>query len=177
MTRTTRATTVRSVVEAAAGVFGLDGRRAPGRRAVFDWLVVAPGGVFVIDEHPQEADAGVTVRATHDRDAEESGGWHLLVDGTERPQVLSGVQSRARAVRDVLDAAGIVSWGVVVPVVCFQGASLPRLRRHVTAGRTHVVGPRGLADLLRRGGILDERELARIRDLFDDAFPGGFALA
>ena len=177
MTGTTRATTVRSVVGAAAGVFGLDGRRVPGRRAAFDWLVVAPGGVFVIDEHPQEADAGVTVRARPDKHAEESEGWHLLVDGTERPQVLAGVQSRAKAVRDALDAAGIVSWGVVVPVVCFQGASLPRLRRRVMAGRTHVVGPRGLADLLRRRGILDERERTRIRELFDDAFPGGFAVA
>lgn len=172
-----RTTTVRSVVEGVAGVFGFDQRRVPGRRATFDWLVVAPGGVFVIDEHPSEARAPVHVRTRHDAGAEDTEGWHLVVDGTDRSQLLSGVQGRARAVRQVLDAAGIASWGVVVPVVCFQRASLPRLRHRLTAGRTHVVGTRGLADLLRLRGALDERERTRIRDLFAEAFPSGTAAA
>lgn len=169
--------TVRSVVEGAAGVFGFDQRRVPGRRASFDWLVVAPGGIFVIDELAPEADTSVRVRTLHDRGAQDAEGWHLVVDGTDRSPLLTGVQTRAKAVREVLDAAGIASWGVVVPVVCFQRASLPRLRHRLTAGRTHVVGTRGLAELLRLRGALDERERTRVRDLFADAFPSVVAAA
>ncbi|HEX5427104.1 MAG TPA: hypothetical protein VFX00_02160 [Pedococcus sp.] len=168
---------VRSVVESTAGAFGLDRRRVPGRRGLLDWLVVAPGGVFVVDEHAPQEERSVAIRTRQDRDVADNEGWHLLVDGTDHPHLLLGVQTRAAAVREALEAAGIASWGVVVPVVCFQGATLPRLRRCLTAGRTFVVGPRGLAELLRRSGTLDERERTRIRDLFDDAFPTGLAVA
>jgi hypothetical protein len=168
---------VRSVVESTAGAFGLDRRRVPGRRGLLDWLVVAPGGVFVVDEHAPQEERSVAIRTRQDRDVADNEGWHLLVDGTDHPHLLLGVQSRAAEVREALEAAGIASWGVVVPVVCFQGATLPRLRRCLTAGRTFVVGPRGLAELLRRSGTLDERERTRIRDLFDDAFPTGLAVA
>src|SRR3954447_20608513 len=113
---------VRSIVESTAGAFGLDKRRVPGRRGMLDWLVVAPGGVFVVDEHAPQEEHSVTVRTRQDRDVAENRGWHLLVDGTDRPHLLSGVQTRAAAVREALELAGIASWGVVVPVVCFQGA-------------------------------------------------------
>jgi hypothetical protein len=168
---------VRSVVESTAGAFGMDKRRVPGRRGVLDWLVVTPGGVFVVDEHAPQEERSVTVRTRHDHDVADNEGWHLLVDGTDHPHLLSGVQTRAAAVREALEVAGIASWGVVVPVVYFHGATLPLLRRCLTAGRTFVVGPRGLAELLRRSGTLDERERTRIRNLFDDAFPTGFAVA
>ena len=167
---------VRSIVE-STGAFGLDRRRVPGHRGMLDWLVVAPGGVFVVDEHALQEDRSVTIRTRQDRDVADNEGWHLLVDGADHPHLLSGVQTRAAAVRQALEAAGIASWGVVVPVVCFQGATLPLMRRCLTAGRTFVVGPRGLAELLRRSGTLDERERTRIRDLFDDAFPTGLAVA
>jgi len=170
-------TSVRSVVEATAEAFGLDKRRLPGRRGGLDWLVVAPGGVFVVDEHAPQEERSVVIRTRQDPDVADHEGWHLLVDGTDHPHLLTGVQTRAAAVREVLESSGIASWGVVVPVVCFQGAALPLLRRCLTAGRTHVVGPRGLAELLRRTGTLDERERTRIRDLFEGAFPAGLAVA
>lgn len=170
-------TSVRGVVESTAGAFALDKRRVPGRRGGLDWLVVTPGGVFVVDEHTPQEERSVMIRTHQDPDVADNEGWHLLVDGTDHPHLLSGVQTRAAAVREVLELAGIASWGVVVPVVCVQGAALPLLRRCLTAGRTHVVGPRGLAELLRRSGTLDERERTRIRDLFADAFPAGFAAA
>jgi hypothetical protein len=170
-------TSVRSVVESTAGAFGLDRRRVPGRRGALDWLVVAPGGVYVIDEHAPQEGRSVSIRTRQDEGVADHEGWHLLVDGTDRPQLLSGVQARAAVVREALEAAGVASWGVVVPVLCFQGAALPFLRRCLTAGRTHVVGPRGLADLLRRSGTLDEHERTRIRDLIAAAFPQGLAAA
>jgi hypothetical protein len=150
--------TVGQVAAGLEGVDSLHSRVIPGRRAAIDWLIVTRGAVFVVDEYSVGGTRPATIRATQGGAAP----WTLTVNGQDQPMALPGAQSRAAVVRDVLADAGVTADGAVVPVVCYDRASLPPMRRQLRLGDCVVVGLPGLGRLLRTPGPLSatDRELA-----------------
>jgi hypothetical protein len=160
--------TVKQVLASLEGAGFLRGRAIPGRRAAIDWLIVSRGSVFVVDEHCVMGPRSVTIRA---KQSDGSTPWTLTVNGQDHPRALSGAHARAEAVREALAGAGIDNLGAVVPVVCFDRASLPPMRRQLRLGDCVVVGLPGLGRLLRTPGPLTDAQGTDALRALEAAFP------
>ncbi len=146
-----------SITDSGDGLL-LEERRVPGSRSTIDRLVVAGGGVFVVDAQ-RYAGAPVAVR--------RAGGLFgpkrtdLYVRGQQRNDLVRGVEKQAGAVRTVLEGMGLGEV-CVSPVLCLVGGSFPRFQATLPADRATVVGPKALRKLLGRAGGLDAAARDRV---------------
>jgi len=146
-----------SVTDSGSGLL-LESRRVPGSRSTIERLVVAGGGVFVIDAR-RYAGAPIAVR--------QAGGpfgpkrTDLYVRGQLRNDLVRCVQKQAGAVRTVLEGMGL--GGVTVsPVLCLVGGSFPMFQATLPADETTVVGLKTLRKLLGKAGGLDAEARDRV---------------
>jgi hypothetical protein len=143
-------------------------RHIPGRRSGFDVLAVGPAGVYVIDDKRTESIDPCPVR--EERPAEDPERSHLLVGGEVKDNLLHWLELRVERVRRLLADAG-QGEVPVIPVLCFEEASLPRRKRAVCVRGTVVVGPSGVPNLVRGRGRLSTEDCIGVLTLLDQAFP------
>lgn len=128
-------------------------RLMPGARAAnIDHVAVGPGGVTVIDSKNLSGKVRVqrTIRAT------------LRVGGSNRTQLVHGVQRQAEAVRELLHAASIQV--EVRAALCLASTDgLPLFSRLEVDG-VLIGGPARVAKLAARPGTLSEDQRRLIRE-------------
>jgi hypothetical protein len=122
----------------------LHDRRMPAGRGNIDHVVVAPGGVFVIDAKAHKGKVRIARPSL--------GAERLLIDGRDWTKLLDGLDRQVAAIRQLLDAADYPD----VPahgVLCFTNADLPWLRTATMRGHLLTYG-RALAKKLNSDGEL-----------------------
>ncbi|HVM29860.1 MAG TPA: nuclease-related domain-containing protein [Candidatus Limnocylindrales bacterium] len=125
------------------GVVLLHGRRTPVGRRWVDHLLVAPSGIYVVEDRPWRGEVAA------------SGDW-LYVDGRLRSGVPESVRRTAQEVQAALaDELGTVGVGVT-PVLCLPEAA--DSWQAVVAEDVAVFAGRGLARHLRRAQPLLGRD-------------------
>ena len=129
------------------GVLTLHDRRLPRSTANIDHLVVASGGVWVVD-------------AKRYRGRLERAWGKLRVDGRDQTKLVTGVQEQVAHVRTALASAGVE--GVDVHgCLCFIEADVGLLQRPFSVGGVFVTWRTPLAKrLLEAGGLHLEDRLA-----------------
>lgn len=162
--------TVAAVLDGCRSLDVLRDRLVPGRRGLLDWLVVSRSAVYVVDEY-DGGQARPVVRARQGGVRNRPEAWTLVVDGQDHPHALPGLRGRSEVVREVLAEAGWTDGGLVVPVLCIDGARLPALRHQLRIGSCLVVGTRGLSRLVGSGGHLAAEARSRITAVLLDSFP------
>ncbi len=137
------------------GVIAVHDRRIPGRRTNIDHIVVAPGGVFVVDTKNVRGKVSVT----------RSG---VRVAGRRRDEMITGLRDQVEVVRNAL-ADQHLPQHLVRGVLCFTRADLPWLRP--SPGGVQLLYPRGLARQLRRSGPLPPERVHEIATLIARRLP------
>jgi hypothetical protein len=128
---------------AANGVLTLPRRRAPGLRAVVDYVAVGPSGVFVLDARCGSNDLTSAAVA---------------------------ISRRAAAVREVLDEARLHDVAVT-PVLCLVDGALPRGAAGLALGAVRVLSLNRLTALVSDTGSLDREHCATVRDFLAEQLP------
>ena len=134
----------------------LHDRRIPGSRANIDHIVVAPGGVFVIDAkhyggQVEKRNLGNIFR----KDV------RVYVGRRDCTKLVLGSEDQAEVVRDVLSPLGFGDVPVR-PVLCFIGAEWGLFASPFKLGHVLVTWPKFLYELLTKN---DEVETAAIQDV------------
>ena len=134
----------------------LHDRRIPGSRVNIDHIVVAPGGVFVIDAkhyggQVEKRNLGNIFR----KDV------RVYVGRRDCTKLVLGSEDQAEVVRDVLSPLGFGDVPVR-PVLCFIGAEWGLFASPFKLGHVLVTWPKFLYELLTKN---DEVETAAIQDV------------
>ncbi len=140
-------------------------RRPDGRlsRANIDHIVVAATGVWVIDAKTHQGSLEVR----------RSGGLFsprtekLYIRGRDQTRLIEGLSKQVDAVARVLRAVDAPV--AVRGVLCFVGTELPWFGEKI--GDVPLVGRRGLAKLLRRGGDLTAEDREALAQFIASRFP------
>lgn len=143
----------------------LHDRRIPGSRANIDHLVIAAGGVWIIDAKRYKGRIRQDVK----------GGWLnarrvITVDGRDRTKLVDGLTKQHEAVVEALTAADLTE----IPVhdaLCFVDGDWGLRRRPFTIGEVLVTWPKALRDRVTQDGPLDEIERGRLRLVLATALP------
>lgn len=135
---------VAEVLEGVPGIVALHDRRAPGRRANVDHIVVGPAGVYVIDAKQyagrlEVRDKGTFWRPDH----------RLYVAGRDRSHLIDAMHGQVGLVRSALGPA--YAHIRVSAVLCFIGSEWARLRPKQLRGVT-VLWPKALPRHVARPG-------------------------
>lgn len=139
-----------------SGVVLLHDRRLAWSRANIDHLAVGRGGVAVIDAKNHKGKIRVGRRGGLFRPRTE----HLLVAGRDRTTLVAGVEKQVATVKGVLEEAGIIA--PVRGALCFVEVDGLPLMGHLSVRQIAVDGPRHVARLASRGGVVDVDRVVRI---------------
>lgn len=134
--------------------FVLHDRRMPGSRANIDHLVVAAGGIFVIDAKRYQG----KVRRL------DRGGWfsvdeRLYVGQRDCTKLLVQMDRQVAAVQAVLEATELDEAVPVRPVLCFVDAEWSLFARPFQLGGVWVEWPNSLRERIQRGGPLSPQRV------------------
>jgi hypothetical protein len=139
----------------------LDDLIIPGSKANIDHIAIAPSGIYVIDAK--------NYSGTVDRKAEGFGRRRterLIVKGRDRTKLATAMERQTGAVRAALVQLDPTADFPVMPVLCFVGKdNWGLIDPAFTIGNVHVLWPRALRKLLRRGGSLDGSTRAKLARL------------
>lgn len=140
----------------------LHDRRIPGTKANIDHIVVAAGGVFVVDakryvdKRPELRVEGGILRPRVEK---------LIVGGRDRTELVNGVLGQVEQVRAVLSEETIDVSGVL----CFIDADWPLIGAFFSTRGVGVVSPRKLSKILHEAS--GEMDGHTVRDRLARAFP------
>jgi hypothetical protein len=137
--------------------FVLHDRRIPRSRANVDHLVIAPGGVFVIDAKRYEG----KVRRV-DKGGFFSVDERLYVGRRDCTRLVAGMSKQVAAVRDALTATVVDEAIPITPVLCFVASDWSLLARPFQLGGVWVEWPGSLRTRVQRGGPLGSDGVASI---------------
>lgn len=149
----------------AHGVLVLHDRRRPRTAANIDHVVIAAGGVWVIDAKRY---AGRIERI-------DRGGWlkvdyRLVVGGRDRTSLVDGVERQIADVRGVLDV--VLPSGVrVLGALCFVDGDFALFTKPFTVGEVLVTWGKALRARLMEPGPLDEPARAVIYERLASELP------
>jgi hypothetical protein len=157
----------RKLAEALAGVpdvVVLHDRRVPGTRGNIDHLVIAPGGLFVVDAKRykgrlQIRDKGGLFRTE----------WRLYVGGRDCSQLADNMGWQVQAVETLLEAVGCKV--AITPVLCFLEVEWPLLFATESFHGVRLDSPRSLRKLVTRTQILDAAEIDKLARILATGFP------
>jgi hypothetical protein len=129
---------------ASERVVVLHDRKIPGSRANIDHLVIAPGGVFVIDAkhysgRVEQRNLGNIFRAD----------VRLYVGRRECTKLLHGSEDQAEVVRDAVASLGYADIPVR-PVLCFVGAEWGMFPKPFKLGSVLITYPKFLYELIAK---------------------------
>ena len=157
----------RKLAEALAGVpdvVVLHDRKVPGTRGNIDHLVIAPGGLFVIDAKRykgrlQIRDKGGLFRTE----------WRLYVGGRDCSHLAENMGWQVKAVETLLGS--VDSQVAVTPVLCFLEVEWPLLFATESFHGVRLASPRGLRKLATRTHALDAAEIDKLARILATGFP------
>lgn len=120
----------------------------PGTRASIDHVVLGPAGLFVIEVRTYRWPVRSRKGQLRSGDLPLQGALEMVSWKAERLRAeLASAESPSRRPQ---------------PVLCIQGAALPR--RVVETHGVRILDPAGLAQLLQRHEVLDSTEIRQIED-------------
>jgi hypothetical protein len=125
------------------GIRLLHDRRIPGTSANIDHIVLAPGGVFVVDAKNYQGLIRVRDRGPFWRE-----NLRLLVDGRDCSALADGLTRQVDAVVGVLADAGEDPLPRITPVLCFVDGEWPLIRRPREFRGVQLVDERSIKVLL-----------------------------
>jgi hypothetical protein len=137
--------------------FVLHDRRIPGSRANVDHLVIASGGVFVIDAKRYEG----KVRRV-DRGGLFSLDERLYVGRRDCTKLVAGMAKQVAAVRDALTTSVVDEALPITPVLCFVASDWSLFARPFQLGGVWVEWPGSLRKRIQRGGPLGSDRVASV---------------
>ena len=149
-----------------AGIHVLNDRRVPRTRGNIDHIIVASGGVFVVDAKNYKGT--VTIR---------NKGWffrpdsRLYVGGRDRSKRADDMAWQVEAVRPALQAAGFNPLPPITSVLCFIDADWPIFWPPSSFRGVLLEAPRSLRKLVVKDQVLSEAEAERIVRILATALP------
>jgi hypothetical protein len=157
----------RKLAEALAGVpdiVVLHDRRVPGTRGNIDHLVIASGGLFVVDAKRykgrlQIRDKGGLFRTE----------WRLYVGGRDCSHLADDMGWQVKAVETLLESVGCRV--AITPVLCFLDVEWPLLFATESFHGVRLASPRSLRKLVTRTQILDAAEIDKLARMLATGFP------
>jgi hypothetical protein len=144
--------------------FVLHDRRIPGSRANVDHLVIASGGVFVIDAKCYEG----KIRRV-DRGGFFSLDERLYVGRRDCTKLLAGMAKQVAAVRDALTTTVLGEGIPITPVLCFVASDWSLFARPFQLGGVWVEWPGSLRKRVQRGGPLGPDRVALVARRLSEA--------
>jgi hypothetical protein len=150
----------------SAGIHLLNDRRVPGTRGNIDHLLVASGGVFVVDAKNYQG----TVRLRNK-------GWFLRPDERlyvgrhDRSKLADGMAWQVEAAVSALTMAGVDPLPPITPVLCFIDADWPLFGAPSSFRGVLLEAPRSLRKRVVKPPILAEAEVERIVRVLAAALP------
>jgi hypothetical protein len=137
--------------------FVLHDRRIPRSRANVDHLVIAAGGIFVIDAKRYEG----KVRRV------DKGGFfsldeRLYVGRRDCTKLVARMAKQVAAVRSALNPTLVDEAVPIIPVLCFVASEWALFARPFQLGGVWVEWPKSLRERIRRGGSLEPDHVASI---------------
>lgn len=157
----------RELAEALEGlpdVVVLSDRRVPGTRGNIDHLVIAPGGLFVVDA--KRCDGSLRIR---DKGGFFSTDERLYVGGRDCSRLADNMGWQVKAVETLLES--VDHKVAVTPVLCFIGATWPLLFPPDTYRDVRLEDPRSLRRLITKTQVFDAAEIARLARILATGFP------
>lgn len=158
----------RKLAEALAGVpdiVVLNDRRVPGTRGNIDHLVIALGGLFVVDAKRykgrlQIRDKGGLFRTDN----------RLYVGGRDCSHLADNMGWQVKAVETLLESVDRTV--AITPVLCFLEVEWPLLFAPDSFRGVRLDSPRTLRKLVTRAQVLDSAEVDKLAHLLAAGFPG-----
>lgn len=152
-----------------AGVDGiclLHDRRIPGSRANIDHIVLAPGGVFVVDAKNYRGLIRVRDRGPFWRED-----LRLFVGGRDRSALADALIGQVDAVARALVDAGEGPLPRITPVLCFVDGEWPLIRRPREFHGVQLVDERSIKSLLTTSDDLAPDAVDRLRRVLAERLP------
>jgi hypothetical protein len=157
----------RELAEALEGVpkvVVLSDRRVPGTRGNIDHLVIAPGGLFVVDA--KRYDGSLRIR--------DIGGLfrtdeRLYVGGRDCSRLADNMGWQVTAVETLLES--VDRKVAITPVLCFIGATWPLLFPPDAYRDVRLEDPKSLRRLITKTQTFDAAEIARLARMLATGFP------
>ncbi len=148
------------------GVRVLHDRRVPGTPGNIDQIVVAPGGVFVVDAKRYRGlirirDVGGFFRRD-DR---------LYVGSRDCSKLTEAMGWQVEAVERALRTAPVDPMPPIIPVLCFVDGEWPLLRRPDSYAGVRLEGARSIRKLVVGRCLLDGVAIERLTRILAGAFP------
>jgi len=146
-------------------VIVLHDRRARGTGGNIDHIVIAPGGIFVVDAKAHKG--GIRIR---DKGGLFRSDKRLYVGGHDRSDLADNMGWQVTAVETALLSAGPQE-ARVTSVLCFLHAEWPLLFPPDTYKGVRLESPRSLKKLITGTHVLDAGEIDRLARVLATAFP------
>ena len=148
------------------GIVALHDRRIPGTRANIDHIVVAPGGVFVVDAKKyagkvEKRDVGGFFK----RDE------RLFVGRRDCSRLLEGIQKQLAVVRSVLQRSTELSDLPVSGALCFVGAEWSLFARPMQLDGVTVTWPKALVETFEKQQLLSAERIKTVARLLAEGLP------
>lgn len=135
----------------------LHDRRIPGTSANIDHLIVAPGGIWIVDTKNYEGrlerrDVGPMWRAD----------YRVIVGGRDRTGLAAKMDVQIAAVRAALESEPDAEGAPLHPTLCFVNSDWALLARPFPVNSVTVTYPGALRNHTRKKGPLSEERITRI---------------
>jgi hypothetical protein len=154
-----------SALASVDGIRVLHDRRVPGTRGNIDHIVVAPGGVFVVDAKRYEGTIRVRdVSGLFKRDE------RLYVGRRDCSRLAENMTWQVDAVENAL-ASVQRDPPPVTPVLCFVRGEWPFLFPPDTYRGVRLEGTRSIKKLVLRDEVLDDQAIGRVADVLSRHLP------
>jgi hypothetical protein len=157
----------RKLAEALAGVpdiVVLHDRKVPGTRGNIDHLVIAPGGLFVVDAKRYKGSLQIRDKGGLFRTE-----WRLYVGGRDCSHLAENMGWQVKAVETLLGSVGCPV--AITPVLCFLEVEWPLLFATESFHGVRLASSRSLRKLVTRTQALDASEIDKLARILATGFP------
>jgi hypothetical protein len=154
------------ILDGLDGVRVLHDRGVPGQLTNIDHIVVAPGGVFVVDAKHYQGQVEVRQRGSFFRPEDR-----LFVGGRDRTTDIDGIKAQVTVVESVLGSSQIDPKPSVTPVLCFTRATWPWFGAAKSFGGVYLESDTSIRKLLMASGDYAVDDLRRTLVAIGRALP------
>jgi hypothetical protein len=144
----------------------LHDRRLPGTRANVDHIGIGPGGVTVVDSKKLSG----KVRTDWRGGLFAARRFDLYVNGRRRTGLVESVERQVETIRVVLAEEGFDDVGVLGALCMADPTGLPLVKR-LKVRDVAIDGPRPIAKLMARPGVLDVAGIERVAAVLNRRLP------
>lgn len=149
-----------------SGLKALHDRRVPGTRRNIDHIVIAPGGIFVVDAKHYQGSIEIRNR-----------GWllrpdyRLYVGGRDCSRLAHDMAWQVEAVEGALRSAELDPMPAITPVLCFIDGTWPIFARPDAYAGVRLESDRSLKKLVMRPGDLELDQIDQLTRVLASALP------